>query len=151
MKSLNWISAKSLMSRQHDWENWPRSNGIYWIKIHPFYGFPVNFINIFPLKLFMFIWNTTNYFCVRKIIVASSQQVKCSILLLHCITVNTHCDVTVWMGKWSTWIDDIAYATIWHHNRLVTFSFIPNNHLTNSLTFYTRSRKKMIFYFETWI
>ncbi len=40
MRSLNWISAKFLISALHEWEIWLRSNEwISWIKIHPLTGF----------------------------------------------------------------------------------------------------------------
>ncbi len=40
--------------------------------------------------MFIFIWNIMNYFFEVKEVVASSQQVKCSISLPHDITVNTY-------------------------------------------------------------
>ncbi len=60
MRSLNWISAKSLMSAQHEWEIWLRSNeGISLIKIHSLTGFcfypMLFFFNMFLVELFIFI------------------------------------------------------------------------------------------------
>ncbi len=48
------------------------------------------FLNIFPWKLFIFVWNTMDYFV--KVAVASLQKVKCSISLPHDVIENTHCD-----------------------------------------------------------
>ncbi len=42
----------------------------------------------------IFTWDTMNYFFIVKVVVASSQQVTCSISLPHDVTVNTHCHVT---------------------------------------------------------
>ncbi len=75
------------------------------------------FRNIFPLKLLIFIWNTTNYFLIVKVVVASSQQEKYSVSLPHDVRVNNHCDVT--MSRWhclgnyvtSQWIRDVVIDT----------------------------------------
>ncbi len=72
MRSLNWISAKSLMSVRHEWKIWHRSNErVLWIKIHPLTGYSfypvVLFLNI--LKLFIFIWDVMYYFCTVQIVV----------------------------------------------------------------------------------
>ncbi len=74
------------------------------------------FWNIFLVKLFIFIWNTIDYFFIVKV-GAPWQQVKFSISLPHDITVNTHCHVM--MGLWSCldnyvtsqWIGGVAIDT----------------------------------------
>ncbi len=75
------------------------------------------FLNLFLVKLLFFFWNTMDYFFIVKVVVASLQEVKCSISLPHDITVNTHCHVTMWMwcflGNYvmSQWVGDVAIDT----------------------------------------
>ncbi len=81
-----WIGTQPNLSWVHKWDIWLRSNEENsWIKMLPLTGFcfylVMFLLNIFPLKLFIFIWNTMDYFFIAKLAVASSQQVKCSILL----------------------------------------------------------------------
>ncbi len=79
-------------------------------KYHGFCFYIMMFLlNIFPLQLFIFIWNSMDYFFIVKVRVASSQQVKWPISVPHDVTVNTHCSGT--MDRWRC----------------------PNNHVTNSL------------------
>ncbi len=73
--------------------------------------------NVFPLKLFIFIWDSMNYFFIVKVVVASSQYVQ--IALPHDVTENIHCQVT--MGRWR-----------WPGNYMTT-SLIPKIHVTNVL------------------
>ncbi len=104
MRSLNWISAKFLMSVQHEWEIWLRSNEeISLIKIHSLTGFCFVFI---LLCFFQYISSRIVYFLSKyyellfivKVEGVPSQQLKCSISLSHDVTVNTHCYKT--MGGW---------------------------------------------------
>ncbi len=121
MRSLNWISAKSLMSAQHEWGIWLRSNeGISLIKIHSLNGFC-----FYPVIFFLYISNRIVYFYLKyyelcfkvKVEGVPSQQLKHSISLHHDIIVNTHCHVT--MGLWwclgkyvmSQWIGDVVIDT----------------------------------------
>ncbi len=124
MRSLNWISAKSWMSAQHKWEIWLRSHeGIWSHESRSTYS--LGFVFILwcfyeYISVNIFIWDTMNYFFIVKV-VASSQQVKCSISswssLPYDFTVNTHCHVT--MGRWcclgnyvmSQWVGDIVIDT----------------------------------------
>ncbi len=55
MRCLNWTSATSVMSMQHEWEIWLRSNAS-WIKIHPLIGFLSSdvFLTLLPLTFFSF-------------------------------------------------------------------------------------------------
>ncbi len=49
------------------------------------------------IKIVYFHMKYYEVFLQVKVVVPSSQQVKCSILLPHDVTVNTHCHVT--MGR----------------------------------------------------
>ncbi len=90
-------------------------NWISWIKSHQLTGICFlscdDFMNIFPLKLFILIWDTMNYLFIVNVVVASSQQVKCFTLLppwrhskhpLSChsayVMLGQLCNVT--MGRW---------------------------------------------------
>ncbi len=65
-KIFGWDPMKNLINQD---------SPIHWVLFLSSYIF----MNIFPLKLFIFIWDTINYFFILKVGVASSQQVKCSI------------------------------------------------------------------------
>ncbi len=102
MRSLNRISANfSCVHSTNEKLDWLCTHErLGWDQIHGFYQWRSThsrvlflscdvFINTSPLKLFIFIWNTMNYFfMVKVVVVASSQQVKCSISLPHDVTVN---------------------------------------------------------------
>ncbi len=110
------------MSAQHEWEICLRSNeGISWIKIHPLTGirfYSVMFsLNIFPLKLFIFIVN---------IVVASLQKVKCSIILLHDVTVNTHYYQTIGRCCLGNYVMSQCVTCHWHQGRM-TNNISPQN------------------------
>ncbi len=75
------------------------------------------FVNIFLVKLFIFIWNTVDYFCIVKVVEAPLQQVK----IFH-ITAPWHhrihplsCHNRFWccLGNYVTsqWIGDVAIDT----------------------------------------
>ncbi len=134
----SWIGSQPA----HSLEIWLRSNeGSSWIKIHPlnrvlFLSCDV-FLNIFLVKLFIFIWNTMDYFFILKVVGAPSQQEKCSISLpndskrpLSChnefvMLSRQLCDVT--MDWWRChWYQTIKWQT--------------------ACIFYTRSRNPWIFY-----
>ncbi len=73
MRSLNWISAKSLMSAQHECEIWLRSNEGIIINHDPpthwdlFLSFDV-FYEYISIKIAYFHLNTINYFFIVKIV-----------------------------------------------------------------------------------
>ncbi len=80
MRSLNWIIDNQIF---HEWIAWMR----FLAEIHSRYLmnqdphiqwvlflFCAVFMNISPLKLFIFIWDTTKYFIIVKVVVASLQQ-----------------------------------------------------------------------------
>ncbi len=149
------------MSEQHEWEVWLRSNErMSWIKMHPFTGFCFLscdvFMNIFPLKLFIFIWNTMNYFFIVKVVVTSSQHVTCSVSMLLDITANTHCHDT--MGRWrclcnyyvtSQWVCDIVIDTKQSCDQQPG-SFTQELGKPGYFTQDPGGMKTLIFYFKNW-
>ncbi len=109
------------------------------------------FVNIFPSKLFIFIWTTMNYFFIVKVVVASSQQAKCSISLLNDVTVNT-------MSKWSClgnyamsqWVGDIVMDNKWsRHQQPGSFTQDPVK--PESFTSGLDGRKTWIFNLKIWV
>ncbi len=111
MRCLNWISAKSLMSAQKGSHESRSTHSLSFVFIL------WCFFEFISSKIVISFWNTMDSFFIVKVVVASSQQVKCSISLPHGITVNTHCYVT--MGMWcylgnyvtSQWVGDVAIDT----------------------------------------
>ncbi len=122
MKSLNWISAKYLISAQHEWEIWLKSNKdlinqdspTHWVL---FLSCDVVFKYI-SIKIVYFPLKSYGLSFIVKVVVAWSQQVKCSISLPHDITVNTHC---------------LVIMDRWHCQGNYMMLLSANNHLTKSL------------------
>ncbi len=154
MRSLIWISAKSLMNVQHEWD----LAKIQWRDLmnqdppaHCFFCFFWScdvFMNIFPSEI---LWTIS---LIVKVVVFLSQQVKCSISLLHNITVNIHCHVR--MGRWlslanlvmSQWVDDVGIDTKQSYGQQpVSFTQDPGN--PGSFTQDPGGRKTWIFTSKT--
>ncbi len=112
-------------------------------------------INMFPLKLFIFIWYIMNYFFIVHVVATSSKQVKCSISRSHDVTVKTNWKVT--MGRWhclvnyimSQWVGDVVIDTKQSCDQQPS-SFTQYPGKPGSLKQNSNGRKTWIFYLKTW-
>ncbi len=157
-----WIRSQSNISwvcSTNEKSGWDSMKENSWSKIHQVTGFVFilwcYFFNIFPLRLFIFIWNM-EYFFIVKVTVAWSQQVKFSKLLPHDVTVNTHCDMT--MVRWccvgnyvmSQCIGDVAIDTKQSCDKQLQ-SFTQDPGFLGSFAQDPGGRKTWICYLNNWM
>ncbi len=143
MKSLNWISAKSIMKSwmRHGWD---AMKGFHESRSTHSLGFVLSYdvvVEYISIKIVYFHLTYYGLFCYSKF---SSSLIRASIPyhFLNDITVNTHCDQTMgWcccLGNYvmSQWVGDIVIDTKQSCDQQLG-SFTRS---TKTWIFYTRSR-----------